>query len=118
LIAESATHQAIHEGLNIAAQFKTIREYYAHLTFMVEEGHRASDIVGGICALFRKGDHGKAAVDVALGHISWAKRAADADAGHRISRDQIARNDYRAAARFSPPDEPPAATTPPRRRAA
>jgi signal transduction histidine kinase len=41
-----------------------LEEARAALAFMVEEGHRASDIVGGICALFRKGDHGKAAVDV------------------------------------------------------
>jgi C4-dicarboxylate-specific signal transduction histidine kinase len=41
-----------------------LEEARAALTLMVEEGHRASDIVGGICALFRKGDHGKAAVDV------------------------------------------------------
>ena len=28
---------------------------------MVKDGHRASDIIGGIRAIFRKGDQGKAA---------------------------------------------------------
>jgi C4-dicarboxylate-specific signal transduction histidine kinase len=41
-----------------------LEEVRAALTLMVEDGHRASDIVGSIRALFRKADHHKVPLDV------------------------------------------------------